>query len=399
MSVRNREQIDNTELKRPKNILWLIIAVLVVFIFCILAWRFAFYRSPQEQLSAFNAASAVPDSENAAIIYNQLFEDYNESDLNPASLTPVIAEITKSGPWSSRDYPELAKWLEQNQDIIAKLLQASKYERCFFPITNMNLIMSQLAAMRQLVFTLIRAADNDFAEGRTDQALEKYLGCIRIGRHFRQQPLAIEFLVGIAIEALGTQKIRYLIMYEDITAEQMKTTETILPDTKFEFEKYWDEMLYAENLFSRTVAKSQNVSNLLVRLREWWANLARPDPALARVKEIYLRLLVDRQGSQILVALRHYKNKTGKWPEKLEEIKPFLTSEDILVDPQNKGSFVYRLKDDGFILYSTGLNKIDENGQRKSPADDWLIWPLQIPKAETQNTKANQADPNQEPKR
>ena len=179
----------------------------------------------------------------------------------------------------------------------------------------------------------------------------------------------------------------------------MKTTETILPDTKFEFEKYWDEMLYAENLFSRTVAKSQNVSNLLVRLREWWANLARPDPALARVKEIYLRLLVDRQGSQILVALRHYKNKTGKWPEKLEEIKPFLTSEDILVDPQNKGSFVYRLKDDGFILYSTGLNKIDENGQRKSPADDWLIWPLQIPKAETQNTKANQADPNQEPKR
>ena len=133
MSVRNREQIDNTELKRPKNILWLIIAVLVVFIFCILAWRFAFYRSPQEQLSAFNAASAVPDSENAAIIYNQLFEDYNESDLNPASLTPVIAEITKSGPWSSRDYPELAKWLEQNQDIIAKLLQASKYEKCFFP--------------------------------------------------------------------------------------------------------------------------------------------------------------------------------------------------------------------------------------------------------------------------
>ena len=117
---------------------------------------------------------------------------------------------------------------------------------------------------------------------------------------------------------------------------------------------------------------------------------------MKRVKELYLRLLTDRQGTQILVALRQYKNKNGKWPETLDELKPFLNSDDIIVDPQNKGSFVYKLKDGNFILYSTGLNAIDENGQKKGPADDWPIWPLNNPKTQSQNTETVQNDPNME---
>ena len=79
-----------------------------------------------------------------------------------------------------------------------------------------------------------------------------------------------------------------------------------------------------------------------------------------------------------MVALRRYKNIKGHWPQSLYEIKPMVV-EDVLTDPQNNGLFVYKLTDDGFTLYSKGKNNIDEAGRKKDGADDWPIWPRQIP--------------------
>jgi hypothetical protein len=75
----------------------------------------------------------------------------------------------------------------------------------------------------------------------------------------------------------------------------------------------------------------------------------------------------------IMVALRRYKNEHGHWPQTLERIKPWVT-EEVLTDPHTNGPFVYKLTNDGFILYSKGKNNIDEAGQKKDGADDWPIW-------------------------
>ena len=65
---------------------------------------------------------------------------------------------------------------------------------------------------------------------------------------------------------------------------------------------------------------------------------------------------------------------------------------EIFVDPINNSSFVYKLTDDGFKLYSKGKNNIDENGEfKRSGPDDWPIWPPPSKKrmAEGANTDAN----------
>jgi hypothetical protein len=98
-----------------------------------------------------------------------------------------------------------------------------------------------------------------------------------------------------------------------------------------------------------------------------------------RRRLIYLRLLADRRGNRILIALRRCKNKSGTWPESLDDIKDLVPTE-ILVDPINNKSFVYKLTADSFTLYSKGVNRIDEGGkwdkfEKKNVADDWLIWP------------------------
>jgi hypothetical protein len=86
-----------------------------------------------------------------------------------------------------------------------------------------------------------------------------------------------------------------------------------------------------------------------------------------------LKTLARRRGTLILIALKRYKKESGRWPQTLADIQDGERAE-IFIDPVNAGSFVYKLTDASFALYSKGENNIDENG--KDGADDWPIWPV-----------------------
>jgi hypothetical protein len=90
---------------------------------------------------------------------------------------------------------------------------------------------------------------------------------------------------------------------------------------------------------------------------------------------VYLKNLTLRRGSRILIAIKQYHSEQGTWPDELDAIQSNVSSE-ALIDPLNNGSYVYRLTEDGFKLYSTGPNGKDENGHYTSNgADDLSIWP------------------------
>ena len=82
-----------------------------------------------------------------------------------------------------------------------------------------------------------------------------------------------------------------------------------------------------------------------------------------RIHDRYLRATAWKRASQLIIALRRHKNKTGHWPEKLAVLKPLAPAE-IFIDPVNNGSFVYKLTEKNFVLYSKGKNNIDEDGKR-----------------------------------
>jgi len=103
-------------------------------------------------------------------------------------------------------------------------------------------------------------------------------------------------------------------------------------------------------------------------------------PAYHRIHDQYLRATSQKRASQLLIALRRYKNGSGRWPESLDEVKDLAPAE-IFVDPVNGGSFVYKLTEENFTLYSKGKSNIDEGGEYKgnwpeeAKPDDRLIWP------------------------
>ncbi|MCK4292694.1 MAG: hypothetical protein KAY65_05820, partial [Planctomycetes bacterium] len=125
-----------TKRKKKRVCLAVTIVVLIAIIGCFL-WRSWSSKSVDEQLAAIEAARAIPDSENAAIVYNQLLQEPNATsllDYRPQFLDQDSDNLTSKEPWLSKDYPELAAWAKEQQPVIDRLLKASEFENCRFPI-------------------------------------------------------------------------------------------------------------------------------------------------------------------------------------------------------------------------------------------------------------------------
>jgi len=113
---------------------------------------------------------------------------------------------------------------------------------------------------------------------------------------------------------------------------------------------------------------------------EYLAKLAMiaSEEACHKIHDLYMRTVAEQTGCRIIISLRRFKDNNGYWPNDLQDMSS--DSKEILIDPVNNDSFVYKLIDDGFMFYSKGRNKIDENGELDTTwtdykADDWLIWP------------------------
>ena len=472
-----------TALPRPaRKWFWLSVAVVIA---ALIIWVFLPDRNGDwrrytfdDELAALQAKYAVPDEENAATIYNELLENYDANTFEPNLPDANDYRLGRSEPWSSKDYPELTEWLQQQEGTIAKLLEASKKEKCAFPINADPITLSEhvkiLPPMRRWAFLLTIAANNDIAEGRAEQALEKCIALLQMAKHICQQPTIIDNLVGFALEALAIGEFNRLIVTGDVTEEQLDVIEEALAEiehdwssdlTRFsECEKLLLKNLWGmfyevnpegrtrlnrgsglsfcgwlkcelpkrkakRNYWRRKLTKAgtilgwfympstpQKASEIIDAGYERLYAMAEPDfdwqkgtekptkmfrlnyrylvehlagilkPAYHRIHDTYLRLIAGNRGSRLLVALRRYKDKTGQWPERLEDIKTPAAAK-IFVDPINNSSFVYKVTEDSFKLYSKGKNNIDENGERhqgvlykdrqkrRQLSDDWLIWP------------------------
>ncbi|OHB75762.1 MAG: hypothetical protein A2Z25_04140 [Planctomycetes bacterium RBG_16_55_9] len=438
-----------------------------------------------KELATLEAKYAIPDEENAAMIYDVLLTEWNPNTKYPGALDPIAGRFTRSEFWLSRDYPEFGQWLKNNQNTIASLLQASNKEKCHFPIIvdtwHLGPHMKRLAAMRHWVFLLVSAANNDVAEGRKDTGIEKYFCLLQMAKHFDQQPTLVDLLMGYAIEHLTLKPINRLTIEGDLTAEQLRLISNSMKDVEDHWISDFMRLLECERLEDKTslcmlnyetnsagqirlsrdpltsfwsgypqeaplltyaqrkVYKAKVILGWLLRPStpqkaaelvdarfEKYLAMAEPDFDWTRqpkqlnslftkinfnrlrfnykhfvqfmvdlseenyyqFHETYVKTAALRRGSRLLIALKRYHNEYGTWPPTLDATESSVPAE-ALIDPQNNSSFVYRLTNISFTLYSKGRNNVDEQGKenwtfdtslnrRVYQEDDMLIWPPHI---------------------
>ena len=244
--------------KRARIWFWLGVgaAVLILIIWIFLpednkGWRSYTF---DEELTAMEAKYAIPDEENAALVYDEIFETL-DIDVNQTDFYLMSTPSSKDEPWHSKDHPETAEWLKGYQNIIAKLIQAAHKDKCHFPIPanswDIGQHMERLAPMRQCAFLVVSAANNDIAEGRIDAALEKYLCVIRMADHFYQQPIEIDFLLASAIKGLALTQLNRFVIERESTAEQLQLISNASGDLKNNWGSQFKRFLETDKLLTK----------------------------------------------------------------------------------------------------------------------------------------------------
>lgn len=390
MSDQNRQNQKLENPKRTKKRVWLVVTIAILVAAIVVGYLLLSPPSVEEQLAAIEAARAIPDSENAATIYNKLLQDPNATsllDYRPGFLNDDTDNLTFKEPWLSKDYPELAAWVREHQYIIDRLLEVARFEKCSFPIVidaeQIGPQMDRFSAMRKWTYLLRRAVNNDIGEGRIDDAIDKWRCLIQMGAHLRQQPLFVEYLVAIAIEAIAINQTVAFLVEGDADDSHLQNITALPLQTKENWGAILEEVLPVEELHEQKMKENLGLLDRLKYEFGYGLFASMKDPGLDKIREIYRRKLSTSRAVHILVALRRYKNKHGAWPQCLDDIQSQVPA-DMLIDPFNNGSFVYKLTEDSFKLYSTGKNNIDEDGKYKGDPDDWPIWPPRGRKPKTE---------------
>ena len=85
-----------------------------------------------------------------------------------------------------------------------------------------------------------------------------------------------------------------------------------------------------------------------------------PNFSSAWLKEAILEAMMGI--GQIALACKIYKNQEGHFPENISELIPGILEKESL-DPFTGNPYIYRLREDGFIVYSVGSNEKDDLGR------------------------------------
>jgi tetratricopeptide (TPR) repeat protein len=207
----------------------------------------------KDEIAAFEAARAVPDEDNAATIYNQLLVNYDEGASDPNFRDEDSDNLTMNWPWLSGDHTKIAQWLQEHQNTIATLIQASRKDKCSLPTYFDTVGLAKhpdiIFASKHWVFLLICGANNDLGHGRIDQAITKYIAALKLGDHLNQQPTTIDILVGYAIESMALDMFRAFAVTPYATEQHLDALEKTIEDLEYNWQSYWSTTIGHEKLF------------------------------------------------------------------------------------------------------------------------------------------------------
>lgn len=96
-------------------------------------------------------------------------------------------------------------------------------------------------------------------------------------------------------------------------------------------------------------------------------------PALSRVYKTETRAEARRRATILTANLMAYRQRYGIFPDSLD----VFAEKHFAIDPFSEERFVYRRKDDGFVLYSLGEDIEDDGGERGrvGTGKDLVFWP------------------------
>ena len=307
MKEKQNNRISNTKIHKGMLLFYAACAMVLLIAFSIMIFRIMLNTELQDKLEAIRTAGypstleelndyypAVPDAENAALLYKQaemlmrspydkmfkkageskkstelLFADEGSEEYRNPKLTfpqliimvgvahrPLLGEHL-----SPESITANRRFIAANQDCIEMLKKAVKLPKCRFPIDLSNQIFSlrHLNELRSLA-RLASASTIMAAEaGNAQLATENILTMLKMCHAMDNEPIIISYLVSIAMQAMTVSAIEYTLSLVELDDNSLQQINNALQNCLIQHDKFLKRALIGEriaiiNLDSRTAA-------------------------------------------------------------------------------------------------------------------------------------------------
>lgn len=379
------------------------------------------------------AGRPIPDSENAALVYEKCFAHLPKSSESPESKALADFLDPEKRAADPKLWSEARSILPRYTQAIALAEKAAAMPKCRFPVEwakGADATFPHLSRIRALARALAAQALVDAKGGRMNEAAH-HIGLIcRITDSLADEPSLVSQLVRCACIRIASSKLNQLAGFgrleetdaRDLAAAIGRTDLDTGLGRAYQGERVMGIMIFDDlrkgklpfgahgeerkiKQFYGSAAGGTWISNdeyyFLLEMRRYAADVSKPyrvlrarhldsDPNVPRyalisttILPVYSRANAARDraianlaGSRIFLGLLAYRDRFGSYPARLDELKTQVNWQ-LPEDPFSGRPFIYRRQGNGFLLYSIGYDLKDNGGiepKPNKPAD--IVWRL-----------------------
>ena len=375
----------------------------------------------------------VPDEENAAVIYAKAFKAIEKLQTGGdySKLNSFLKPNNRQG--NPELWTDVRRMLAENRGAFPLVEEALSRPKCQFPVNweaGFDADFPHSAPLRTLTRLLAADAIVQARDGRMDRAIHSIELCLQMGATAPDEATLVGSYVQIAMIKAAAIALRDMLMHGNISEAQARrlyqafgsidTSPGFLRAMQgdgalgiwiFDYVRkhpgalpsltsghgdssdsfwwgligyLWRPFFYADELYHLDyMTAGVERSRLTFReaeLRRGDAGNELPFPRWAIISNIFAPVfhharrtadatIAETAGTQIVLALRVYKNRHGSYPASLDDLRAKLGWE-IPKDIFSGNEFVYKRQGKGFLFYSIGENLKDDGG-RVPPAKPW----------------------------
>jgi hypothetical protein len=133
-------------------------------------------------------------------------------------------------PWTAREEPELADWLQQSEKPLALVMEATRRLAYYNPVVPKRTedwspgllasLIPNVQRCREVAAALTCRAMLRVTEGKVEDAWQDLLACHRLGRQVASGGTLIDFLVGVAIDQVASKADVAFLNHANLESKQ-----------------------------------------------------------------------------------------------------------------------------------------------------------------------------------
>jgi len=349
------------------------------------------------------AAKTIPDEQNAANIYQEIFPTIDAHSDEWARIKKVNKHYTDSAKWTDEEKVDISSILSEHNKLFDSVHEASLMPYCDFNFSYDEAELDDFSFIRFLTLTHLLSVRSalDKEAGQMDEAMQRIADGFAIAEDIGANGYLIGPMIGITCDRITLNRLNSLLTDKEMSQQSYQKLYDAIKEHRetsvnlvsgFQGDRCaiikwfrhptkltpslgnrmmrWPLVTFTRFEFLRAFRELNSAVEMAKR--PYWEIADKNDGAyskfLATGAEGNARIIA----AELAIAAYIYKCKNGEYPETLNDLVPNIVQE-LPPDPFTGKDFIYKSRGNGFVVYSPGKNLADDSEEWDKPIDD-ISW-------------------------